>query len=320
MLCRYPIYNKTVGGITRCGQCLHCRIHKRREKVARFILESWNYDIKECLFVTLTYDESHLPLDYVCPSTGEFFASPGGVLNPRQFQLFCERLRERCRRRGIKIRYFGVGEYGEKTARPHYHMLIFGLSLDKSYLVRDCWIDVDTKEPLCDPARLDIQIPRSEHDVASYCSGYVVKKMTKPDDPRLEGRYPEFFRSSKGVGISGVDVLVHMLSSSSAREYISDNLDIPRSFTVNGKSYPIDRYLRSKILERLEITDEVMEEGRKKFKEEMSLLRVRGETDAFPKKAFPSLSFALQSKFLSDKSQQMKNVEVKRDIFTKEKQ
>lgn len=60
-------------------------------------------------FVTLTYDDDHLP-------------SPPSLVK-RDLQLFYKRLRKS----GRDCRYYSCGEYGETTARPHYHACIFGL-------------------------------------------------------------------------------------------------------------------------------------------------------------------------------------------------
>lgn len=49
------------------------------------------------------------------------------TLRKRHYQLFFKRLRKWY---GKPIRYFGTGEYGSKTQRPHYHFIIFGLKLD----------------------------------------------------------------------------------------------------------------------------------------------------------------------------------------------
>lgn len=61
-------------------------------------------------FLTLTYDEEHLPID--------------GSLVPHHFQDFIKRLRERCKPQ--RIRYFHCGEYGDEYQRPHYHAALFG--------------------------------------------------------------------------------------------------------------------------------------------------------------------------------------------------
>lgn len=62
------------------------------------------------LFVTLTYDDENLK-----------------DLNKRDLQLFFKRLRREFP--GKRIKYFACGEYGERTLRPHYHMILYGLTL-----------------------------------------------------------------------------------------------------------------------------------------------------------------------------------------------
>jgi len=60
-------------------------------------------------FVTLTYSDQYLP--------------EGGTLDHRHVQLFLKRLRFEIK---TPIRYFVAGEYGDKTQRPHYHIIIYG--------------------------------------------------------------------------------------------------------------------------------------------------------------------------------------------------
>lgn len=60
-------------------------------------------------FVTLTYDQEHLPADV--------------GLHKREWQLFAKRLRKR---KG-PFRFFMCGEYGGLHKRPHFHAVLFGL-------------------------------------------------------------------------------------------------------------------------------------------------------------------------------------------------
>ena len=59
------------------------------------------------LFVTLTYDDDHLP-EY-------------NSLNYKHFQDFMKRLRKSH----SGVRFYMCGEYGEDFSRPHYHALLF---------------------------------------------------------------------------------------------------------------------------------------------------------------------------------------------------
>ena len=92
-----------------CGNCLCCRINKSKEWAVRCVLESLYHD--ENLFITLTYDDDHLPAD--------------GLLYRSDVTKFIKRLRHYC-----SVRYFGCGEYGTKNKRPHYHLILFGCHLD----------------------------------------------------------------------------------------------------------------------------------------------------------------------------------------------
>jgi len=64
-------------------------------------------------FLNFTYDPETLP--------------ENGDLSPRDITLFWKRIRKHFS--GHKIRYVAAGEYGEKTSRPHYHAIAFGLQL-----------------------------------------------------------------------------------------------------------------------------------------------------------------------------------------------
>ena len=109
-----------------CGRCIGCRLEYARVWGLRCWHESLLYD-NNC-FLTLTYDDDHLP-DW-------------HSLDRDHFTNFIKRLREYVRIRCIKekiplikIRYFGCGEYGDKSQRPHYHSIIFNFDFpDKKFL------------------------------------------------------------------------------------------------------------------------------------------------------------------------------------------
>lgn len=70
-------------------------------------------------FVTLTYDDEHLPL--VRDEETDLWHP---TLHKRHAQLWLKRVRWST---PGAVRYFGAGEYGEKTGRPHYHLIMFGM-------------------------------------------------------------------------------------------------------------------------------------------------------------------------------------------------
>nr|UQB76407.1 replication associated protein [Flumine microvirus 17] len=97
-------------------------MEKSRQWAMRCMDEASLYS--ENCFVTLTYDEKHLPSNR--------------SLSKREFQLFLKRLRKflgRDRLDSEPLRYFGCGEYGPENGRPHYHILLFNVSFpDRVYL------------------------------------------------------------------------------------------------------------------------------------------------------------------------------------------
>lgn len=104
--------------VVPCGQCIGCRLERSRQWAIRCLHEAQLH--QESCFVTLTYDDEHLPAD--------------GSLNKRHFQLFMKRLRKHFK--GQRIRYFHCGEYGDTTNRPHYHAVLFGVDFSDRVLYR----------------------------------------------------------------------------------------------------------------------------------------------------------------------------------------
>ena len=90
-----------------CGQCIGCRLQKSLDWAVRCVHEKSLHE--ESSFVTLTYDDEHLPKN--------------GSLVYRDFQLFMKRLRKEFA--PTNIRFYMCGEYGETFSRPHYHACLF---------------------------------------------------------------------------------------------------------------------------------------------------------------------------------------------------
>ena len=91
-----------------CGQCLGCQFDKAKDWATRCYCESLYHSANS--FLTLTYDDDHCD----------------GKLHKEHIRDFIKALRNR----GVKFRYFGCGEYGSQTKRPHYHFILFGYRPD----------------------------------------------------------------------------------------------------------------------------------------------------------------------------------------------
>lgn len=166
-----------------CGKCIGCRLEYSRQWANRCMLELSYH--KSSYFLTLTYNDSHLPISsFVDEDTGEILES--ATLLKRDFQLFMKRLRKKF---GSGLRYYMCGEYGSKTFRPHYHVIIFGLELndlefykrspngDNYYIsksVNDCWSIRDSNGNL-DPIG-HVIIGNVTWESCAYTARYVMKK------------------------------------------------------------------------------------------------------------------------------------------------
>lgn len=141
-----------------CGRCIGCSVRQARDWAVRCCLEAAQHE--EAAFVTLTYDDAHLP--------------PDGFLRKAHLSGWLKRIRARLHPR--RIRFFACGEYGETTRRPHYHALVFGVRDDPS--LSEAWPFGFTQVDTCTPAAI------------SYVAGYVGKKIGDPQfRPRTEEVY-----------------------------------------------------------------------------------------------------------------------------------
>lgn len=108
------------GIIIPCGKCMACRVNNSKMWSNRCMMELPYH--QESWFLTLTYDDKNLPLGKCI--NGE--VSP--TLRFDDLQDFLKRLRSHNAYYGLpKVRFFACGEYGERSARPHYHVIVFGL-------------------------------------------------------------------------------------------------------------------------------------------------------------------------------------------------
>lgn len=223
MSCQYPVVlakDRIVG----CGQCTNCRIRKKKEWTSRIILESTLYE--DNTFATFTYDEDHFP--------------ENASVDPRVMQLLMKRLRKQYDR---KIRYFGVGEYGDETMRPHYHAILFNhpncLRGRSVYTQRDrecCAI--------CTRVRKiwglgQVHLTAVSVQSAAYVASYTIKAWTKEENVP-EFLTPEFTAKSQGIGHDYAWELASTLLETGHEV-------VPFAVRHNGRLWPLGRYLREKI-------------------------------------------------------------------------
>jgi len=234
--------NQETGNAFPCGKCIPCLVNRRRKWVTRLQLEFLAGGARGA-FITLTYDASHLP--------------ERGTLVPRDLQDFLRELRRQLdnpgpgspllRLFGRRVRYYAVGEYGDRYERPHYHVCLFGLdfltSHEKKALER-IW------------GKGFVHVGNITAASITYVAGYHFKKLDRErDDGKtytewLEGREPEFARMSRRPGIgkgSAEKVAQAYMRSESSRSALVRR-GAPREVRLNGEMWPLDRFMREAIV------------------------------------------------------------------------
>lgn len=225
-----------------CGQCLPCRINRRRLWCHRILLET--LEKSDNAFVTLTYSDGQLP---------KVSGSDLSTLCPKHLSDWLKRLRSRVK--PVSLRYFAVGEYGDVTQRPHYHLALFGLPgcsfgmtrVKRLLTSKSCCASCDVVAETWGLG--NVYVGELNEKSAQYISGYVVKKMTAKDDLRLDGRYPEFARMSlkPGIGAGVMDDVASVLL-----QYDAEDLeDVPGVLRHGKKMMPLGRYLRKRLRARM---------------------------------------------------------------------
>lgn len=221
-----------------CGGCVGCRVDRSRQWAVRLMHESKLHELK--CFLTLTYDDLNLP------STGS--------LDKKHVPEFLKRLRRRhsYHNNGAKLRYFYCGEYGDATARPHYHAIVFGCDFaDKRPHSKGSQGDQLYTSKLLDDIWSfgNCYIGSVTAESCGYVARYIMKKVNgdlaedhyrrvHPLTGEVFDLEPEFVSMSRKPGI-GADFY---------KKYQSDFY--PRDCSVlKGKQYPVPKYY-DRLLER----------------------------------------------------------------------
>lgn len=235
---RAIVFNTSAGYVDQpvkvaCGRCVGCRLEYSRQWAVRCTHEAQMHAYNS--FITLTYDEQHLPND--------------NSISKRELQTFFKRLRKLSNE---KLRYFACGEYGERNNRPHYHAIIFGYGFpdrtlwslrDGVALYRSSMLERAWKKGFS-------TVGEATFESAAYVARYVLKKRKgDPESKDKNGRTnrehyqivdretgelhelePEFCLMSRRPGIG--NEWLHTYKGDTDKDYI----------TVRGKKMSLPRY------------------------------------------------------------------------------
>lgn len=216
-----------------CGRCMGCRLDRADQWASRMMHEAQGHAFNS--FLTLTYDDQNVPQDY--------------SLHPEHCTAFMHRLRRHARYhyKGLTLRFYLAGEYGDLRGRPHYHAAIFGFDLPdkKQFMSNDLGQPLFRSETLtklwrhglCSIGNLDYASARY---VAAYCTKKIVGDKAaehyhrvSPIDGNIYNVKPEFSRSSNRPGIGA------FWAEEYHNDYSHDGL-----ITTGGSPHPIPRYYK----------------------------------------------------------------------------
>lgn len=183
-----------------CGRCIGCQLDYSKQWADRCLLEL--EDCKDACFVTLTYDNDHIPtvVGRSSDSGGSFVHL---TLCRRDVQLFLKRLRKMLS--PCTIRFFGCGEYGSRTFRPHYHLILFG------------WYPPDA-----------VPYGMSQTNNPMFTSKILDRAWSFPSRRNLLGEYDSPNKTSTSGGLVMVQRVNYATCAYTAR-YVTKKINSPRS-------------------------------------------------------------------------------------------
>lgn len=274
---------KNNGVIIPCGHCIGCRLDYSRKWADRMMLELETS--KKGIFVTLTYDDEHLPVSEY-ESTGlrnitdeEYIKKKGLVfdgeewLKPKYGTLVkkdCQDFMKRVRKHwpDIRIRFFLSGEYGESkygTNRPHYHVILFGIGLDdigdlvqfgRNEIGQNYYISKEMEErwPFGHVLVADVS-----WQTCAYVARYVVKKLNGAMNVEYakKNRIKEFCLMSRKPGIGA--------------EYLKENPDcldlkeINISTPEGGRKISIPKYYLKQLISENKEENKLISTDKEKY-------------------------------------------------------
>lgn len=214
MSCKAPILVGPDGykSMVRCGRCTPCRIRKKQAWVARMMLE--RADHVAARFVTLTYED---PAKQKAPLVYD------------DLQLFLKRYRYYYG----PLRFYAIGEYGEKNGNAHWHLIIYGHPPEPSSVE-----DVQRLQAGKGIKLLNFRPWKAgfayDGTVTLKSIGYVASYATK-ELPRGRRNISESSRDP-GIGLGRIVKLAEM----TAAQWQGRRLDSwPGRLSVFGKHYPL---------------------------------------------------------------------------------
>lgn len=177
-----------------CRKCPACLLARTNEWGFKLMQEDKIHERSYFVTLTMTNETMNMVKGTLTKKKDTRYTNitPNGFMSLRKqdLQNFFKRLRKEINGT-TKLKYYAVGEYGSKTYRPHYHIILFGATILQ---IEQAW-SLNGKllgEVTCDPVN-----GASIAYTAKYINKGKLIPLFKTDD-----RLPEFQLTSQSMGVN----------------------------------------------------------------------------------------------------------------------
>lgn len=242
-----------------CGKCYNCKVRR---------IAQWSFRLQKELevstsayFVTLTYDNDHVPIVSgrypmtLCKNSkqnAELADSEGRT--DRSLQAFFKRLRyyetenrlqfdRKNKKLQVRkpIKYYACGEYGHRRKRSHYHIILFNVGYISS--IRKAWATAIVEKGVTIDyipfGSVDIQDDVNSTNI-EYTLKYICKTDGKAGSMGNDNRIPEFSLMSKGLGKNFITPQIE--------SFYNRRLDLAYVINEKGHKISMPKYYVNKMM------------------------------------------------------------------------
>jgi len=246
-MCDFPIKVKVSKAAIRwaigyqdvpCRKCFKCIRRRTNDWVIR-LTEELKVS-SSAFFVTLTYSDENL-----------IYGDLAATLCREHLKKYIRKVRKKC---GKNIKYYACGEYGTKTKRPHYHVILFNASRGAAEY---SWSDNGEMKG-------HVKIGNVTQSSMAYVAKYINK--ASYEFAKNAGVEPEYSVMSKNLGVGYLKK--HIV------EWHRDDPESRLIYVLKGRKYPLPSYYKKKIFTEEELIEinhslkkRIKNERRKKFQQ-----------------------------------------------------
>lgn len=223
-----------------CGTCILCREEQARQWAVRITHEA-TLHIQNA-FITLTYADEHIP-EY----------------NSLAYKKDMQRFWKRLRHHHGKLRYYAVGEYGDRTNRPHYHACVFGMAFTTNRTILRTTPTLLWTSPELEEAwgLGHVSVGALTTQTARYTASYVTKKLrSKQQYVRIDEKTGELIPLEQPRAYASKGIASEWLERYGNQVYTHDHV------VIEGRPQKPPKYYDRWLEKRSEIAMQMIKEGR----------------------------------------------------------